>query len=585
MKRSPLLTALFVAVLIAAIGCIGFGGYKVWESFKGFEESILREKDSQFYSLISSDDINIENTIDSFIREADTFFARDRLRQRVTDWHRSGRKEALETYLLENPVRSNPIYADLLVLSNDVIQITADGGGSYTFLTGKDNNGLRICMDDAGKYYLAYEFDYDQNTSFDALIDLTVMYDRALGDGGNRGLMLMDSASTVLIRRSGGETLITPVSEDADDNTVQCRDYMVQCQQEGTSNGASLVLKDANGNDYTARIVAMPSSMTVNGEFALGISANYEETLRPSRDAARLILIYGGMVVAAIIVLITMTLLLGRANLAGRVELADLKKRNKTMEEINQKMQLLAHHQRLEAIGTMTASIAHDFNNLLTPIMGYSIMAMEQLPEYETEIQEYLMEVYNASVKAKDMVTRLAEISKKGKEENFSILNVDEVIRNALKVTFPAKPKTVEVKGSFSSGQARIKGDRTQISQLVINIVLNAYDVMRETGGLLLVSTRRKGSDIVIVFKDNGSGMDAETVTRIFDPFYTTKESGKGTGLGLAIVAQIVETHGGRIYVDSQPGEGTEFRIELPQVRADGTPVPRPEPRDRSKKD
>jgi signal transduction histidine kinase len=95
---------------------------------------------------------------------------------------------------------------------------------------------------------------------------------------------------------------------------------------------------------------------------------------------------------------------------------------------------------------------------------------------------------------------------------------------------------------------------------------------MRDKGGTMLISTRATGGNIELRFRDSGEGMSPETVARIFDPFYTTKESGKGTGLGLAIVAQIVETHGGRIYVDSQLGEGTEFRILLPVcVSADTT--------------
>jgi signal transduction histidine kinase len=258
-----------------------------------------------------------------------------------------------------------------------------------------------------------------------------------------------------------------------------------------------------------------------------------------------------------------------RANEVSSAELAVLKKKNETMEEINQKMQALAHHQRLETIGTMTASIAHDFNNLLTPIMGYSIMTMEMLPADATDLQDNLLEIYDASVKAKDIVNRLAELTKKGKEENYKELDVDEVIQSALKVTLPAKPKEVEVKANFNAEGNMIKADRTQISQLVMNIVLNAYDAMRGDGGTLLVSTRISGEEVVLRFKDSGCGMDTETMSRIFDPFYTTKESGKGTGLGLAIVAQIVETHGGKIYVDSQPGEGTEFRIYIPLAGAD----------------
>ena len=282
-----------------------------------------------------------------------------------------------------------------------------------------------------------------------------------------------------------------------------------------------------------------------------------------------MILLYGGIAIGGIFVLIFMLIFMRRVNTANERDLEVLKKKNSAMEELNQNMQALAHHQRLETIGTMTASIAHDFNNLLTPIMGYSMMAAEMLPDDQGEIQDYMMEVYNASVKAKDIVQRLADLSKKGKEESYKVLDPVEIIRNSLKVTLPAKPKNVEVRGRFSSGQARIKGDATQISQLVINIVLNAYDAMREKGGTLTVSTKIEEGGVSMRFKDTGIGMDAETLARIFDPFYTTKESGKGTGLGLAIVHQICDTHGAKVYVDSEPGVGTEFRIIFPIVEAE----------------
>ena len=285
-----------------------------------------------------------------------------------------------------------------------------------------------------------------------------------------------------------------------------------------------------------------------------------------SRDEAKNMLVYGGLAVVGILLMLFIILLIDRINSANMTDLEEMTKRAETLEEINQKMQVLTHHQRLETIGTMAASIAHDFNNLLTPIMGYSIMTMEMVPDDQTEIQENLMEVYNASVKAKDIVQGLADLTKKRREEDYSELEIDELVKSSLKVTLPAKPKNVEIKGSFKSESAKVKADSTQLSQLIMNMVLNAYDAMGEEGGELWVSTKLVGDEIAISIKDNGSGMDAETVSRIFDPFYTTKESGKGTGLGLAIAAQIVETHGGRIYVDSQLGEGTEFRILLPVV-------------------
>ena len=292
--------------------------------------------------------------------------------------------------------------------------------------------------------------------------------------------------------------------------------------------------------------------------------SGFEGDIYISKESAQQIFAYGGLALIGILLLLFVILLMDRINSANVNELEEMTKRADALEEINQQMQALTHHQRLETIGTMAASIAHDFNNLLTPIMGYSIMTMEMVPADQTEIQENLMEVYNASVKAKDIVQGLADLTKKGRQEDFAEIDVEELTRSALKVTLPAKPKNVEIKVGFKSTDKRINGDRTQLSQLIMNLVLNAYDAMKPDGGDLFVSTRIVGDEIALSIRDTGTGMDAETVSRIFDPFYTTKESGKGTGLGLAIAQQVVETHGGRIYVDSQLGVGTEFRIVLP---------------------
>ena len=563
-KREVFIIALAVAVLGIAIGV-----YNVWKSFERFDNSIIAEKDTQLYSLMRSGDINLENSINAIERETETFLGRKQLQAEIENWRDSGSRESLQKYISSNTLVTNPIYADLVMNYKDRILCTASGNRSYTPVTGSDASGLSIFSDENDAYYLAFHQDAGEGITYDVLIDLTRLYSMAIGSEAEREIMLIDAASVIAMAPSTGGVRIMPIGAKTDEKTSDFRDFMVSCQKAGIADGISVMVEAEDGSEYNARMVALPSGNTVNGAFAMGILANYEEAIAPSRKAAEEILIYGGLAIVGIAGLLILMLMTRRANEVSSAELAVLKKKNETMEEINQKMQALAHHQRLETIGTMTASIAHDFNNLLTPIMGYSIMTMEMLPADATDLQDNLLEIYDASVKAKDIVNRLAELTKKGKEENYKELDVDEVIQSALKVTLPAKPKEVEVKANFNAEGNMIKADRTQISQLVMNIVLNAYDAMRGDGGTLLVSTRISGEEVVLRFKDSGCGMDTETMSRIFDPFYTTKESGKGTGLGLAIVAQIVETHGGKIYVDSQPGEGTEFRIYIPLAGAD----------------
>ena len=446
------------------------------------------------------------------------------------------------------------------------IEVSASGNKKYKLISEADDKGLRICRDNAGKYFYSYEYNATKTVSYEVLLNLEDLYSSAVGIDSAGSVMLLDNTASLVLYKSGTDVIAMAASDETDADTAKCIESITNCQKNNVSSGISLDLTKENGEPYTARMIVIPSGKSVNGEFAIGVIADYEEAVRPSRRAAERIFIFGGVAVAGIALLLFMLMLLRRENTANARELELLKKKNSEMEELNQNMLALSHHQRLETIGTMTASIAHDFNNLLTPIMGYSMMSMEMLPPGMEDIQENLMEVYNASVKAKDMVTRLAELTKKGKEENFRALDPQEIIDNSLKVTLPAKPKNVEVKVRYRSNNRQMRGDATQISQLVMNIVLNAYDEMREKGGTIYISTGIEDNRIAMRFRDTGRGMDAETVARIFDPFYTTKESGKGTGLGLAIVAQIAETHGGKVYVDSTPGEGTEFKITFPML-------------------
>ena len=567
-KRTAGREIFFIALLVAVL-CIAFGIYGVWRSFERFDNSILAEKDTQLYSLMRSGDINLENSIDAIQREAEIFLGRERLKSEIAYWKESGETADLKEYISNNTLITNPIYADLVMNHKGETVCTASGNKSYTQVTGSDANGMSLWKDDSNVYYMAWHQDAAGGITYDILIDLSRLYSMAIGSSNDREIMLLDAASVLAMTSGPDGPIVMETEAEAGERFSNFRDFMMSCEKEGIADGISVDTTDDAGHPYTARMVALPSESTVNGEFAMGILANYEEAIAPSRKAAEEILLYVGIAVVGIAGLLLLLVMMRRANAASSAELRVLKKKNEAMEEINQKMQALAHHQRLETIGTMTASIAHDFNNLLTPIMGYSIMTMEMLPADATDLQENLMEIYDASVKAKDIVTRLADLTKKGNEENFKEIDVDEVIRSALKVTLPAKPKDVDVKANFDAEGEKIKADRTQISQLVMNIVLNAYDAMREKGGTLLVSTRISGEEVVLRFKDNGCGMDTDTMSRIFDPFYTTKESGKGTGLGLAIVAQIVETHGGKIYVDSEPGAGTEFRIYIPLVGAE----------------
>ena len=248
-------------------------------------------------------------------------------------------------------------------------------------------------------------------------------------------------------------------------------------------------------------------------------------------------------------------------------ELRQLNERQKKLEEINRQTQQLAHHQRLETIGTLTSSISHEFNNLLTPIMSYSLMTLEKLPPSEEELADNLIEIFNASEKAKEIISRLSDLSRKNSPNTFRSASLDNLIQKALTVATPAKPKGVEVRLNLNCWDQRIRANEIQITQMLLNLILNAFHAMEESG-VLEISTTYNDNFVNLQISDTGCGIPAELHKKIFEPFFTTKDTGKGTGLGLAIVAQVVEDHAGTIRFTSQPGKGTTFTVKIPKLQA-----------------
>jgi PAS domain S-box-containing protein len=223
----------------------------------------------------------------------------------------------------------------------------------------------------------------------------------------------------------------------------------------------------------------------------------------------------------------------------------------------------LRHSQKMEAIGRLAAGVAHDFNNLLTVINGYSDLALKEMTPDGASYRK-IDEVRKAGEQAAVLTRQLLASGRKQVSQP-KILNLNAVVDNSLNMLRRLMGSDVKLTIDEDAGLAQVKADEGQIQQILMNLSVNARDAMPE-GGELRVQTRNTDSSVMLAISDTGSGMDADTQALIFEPFFTTKELGKGTGLGLAIVHGIVKQSGGSISVESEPGKGTTFRIDLPRV-------------------
>ena len=249
---------------------------------------------------------------------------------------------------------------------------------------------------------------------------------------------------------------------------------------------------------------------------------------------------------------------------------------NRDVTERRALEQQLVLSQRLEAVGKLSGGVAHDFNNLLGVIIGYTEALQDSIPPGDP-LREPVDEIGKAGQRAATLTQQLLAFSRKQVLEP-KILDLNAIILDMEKMLRRLIGEDIALKFEVHRDIGKVKADRGQLEQVVMNLAVNARDAMPRGGELRIETTDGELTDkdvrryryvvpgryIILSVSDTGIGMDAETQGHIFEPFFTTKEKGKGTGLGLATVYGIIKQSGGYIWVDSEPGKGTTFRVFLP---------------------
>jgi signal transduction histidine kinase len=243
----------------------------------------------------------------------------------------------------------------------------------------------------------------------------------------------------------------------------------------------------------------------------------------------------------------------------------------------------LRQARKLETLGSLAGGIAHDFNNLLSPIIGYAELGMSRLAPGEPLFTE-LGQIIKAAGRAADLTRQILAFSRKQMLE-VRVLDLNELIREFEGMIRRLIGEAITVQTLLSAEPTLIRADKSQIEQVVLNMVVNARDAMPEGGTLTIETTSMyldqryserhvevaAGEYVMLSISDTGVGIDEAIRDRIFEPFFTTKERGKGTGLGLATSFGIIKQHHGHLWVYSEPGHGTTFKIYLP--KAEGEPL------------
>jgi PAS domain S-box-containing protein len=258
-----------------------------------------------------------------------------------------------------------------------------------------------------------------------------------------------------------------------------------------------------------------------------------------------------------------------RASISMAIDVTD----RKQLEE------LLRQTQKMESLGTLAGGIAHDFNTLIGTILGYTEVISDDISK-DSPIQEDLKAVAKVANRAKTLVKQIRDFSQPKSIEKKPI-DIILTVRNSIDFVKTLMPKTIKIVEKYGIKEQIINANEDQINQVLVNLCTNAGDFMENHQGTLeialeKISTKeatipifdiKPGEYIKLSISDNGYGIEADVIDRVFDPYFTTKAFGKGSGLGLSVVHGIVKSHQGHVLVDSRLGKGTTFTILLPTIK------------------
>lgn len=448
---------------------------------------------------------------------------------------------------------------------------------------------LTQCQADDGQIYFLLGADLSTGGRVSQVIDAAWYFNKLISDirlGTNGYIMVKNSSGIILMhpaRSQWGINALHDRKEMYHSVDLDSLEDMLRDQYQGNT-GVSEYISYWWTDENLPRVKKISAYTPANvGDDFLIISAvtDYDDIFVPIAEGYShiiflLLLMFLAVMCAAGIYV---RMLLQRQK--DTEEIAYLKELNGILEQTQKSEEIIAHQQRLQIMGIMTGGIAHEFNNLLTPIMGYADLLMAEFPE-DSEYYDEANEIFEAAAKAKEIIHQLSSLSRKNMETAYKEISLKQLLGRSLKMVRSVCPANVHLQDETDFRQEWILGNETQLNQAILNICVNAIHAIDRNEGIITVRGAVVCREALVNsphipplpdtweryirldFMDTGCGMSPEILEQIFDPFFTTKGAGLGTGLGLSLVEQIILSHKGFLYAESEPGNGSVFHLFLP---------------------
>lgn len=578
---------LIAAIPLFLIVILVFAGFGVWKKYR---DTLMQNQEEQMLLITRILSENMAMSTEEY-EESLSFLAKT-AENRPQDEAKQLYREFIDTqtsfitnlYLEDEQGKLSESVKDVQIVSSQLLTQSSA------------KNSIYMEKDTGGKIYNVYKRVLKDGRKICLMIDAEKYYQKLISGihiGTNGYIVVKDAEGTIIMhpkKEQWGIPVIAGRKKMYPDLDYSSLEKMIEDQKK-RKEGISHYYSYWWTNEKRPRVQKISAYSPVQiGDSFWVVSAviDYDDLYEPIAEGfLKMVCIFVGILLAAGIAVVLFGRVMRDMRRAVR-EINDLKELNEQLEKMHRSEQSIAHQQRLQIMGTMTGGIAHEFNNFLTPIMGYAELLMMELPEGSEE-QDSAKEIYEASEKAKDVVRQISSLSRKNVETVYKNISIKKFMTRAERMMESVCTPLIHMESEFCVDDEMILGNSTQLNQVLLNVCVNAVHAIGKNQGNIRISCHseekeklaqgviEKLSDvwkkyIHIQVKDNGCGMDKETLRQIFDPFFTTKKGGEGTGLGLALAEQIITSHKGYIYAESKKGEGSTFHIYLPVLDTEHMP-------------